>query len=49
MLFIIRKKKNLADLELIDDWGVFGTPEAEQEKTLEDLPEETIEPLSGLL
>ncbi len=49
MLFIIRKKKNLADLELIDDWGVFGTPEVEEEKTLEDLPEEAIEPLSGLI
>lgn len=49
MFFIIRKKKNLADLELIDDWGVFGTPEVEEEKTLEDLPEEAIEPLSGLI
>ncbi len=40
---------------MIDDWGVFGTPEDTNEKTLEDLPEESeeseepVEPLSGLL
>ena len=49
ILFILRKKKKLADLEMIDDWGVFGTPADEQEKTLEDLPEEPVGPLSGLI
>ncbi len=55
ILFILRKKKKLADMEMIDDWGVFGMPEDTHEKTLEDLPEgpevpeEPVEPLSGLL
>ena len=49
ILFILRKKKKLADLEMIDDWGVFGMPADDHEKTLTDLPEEAIEPLSGLL
>ena len=49
ILFIMRKKKKLADLEMIDDWGVFGTPEDTHEKTLEELPEEPVEPFSGLL
>jgi hypothetical protein len=52
ILFILRKKKKLADLEMIDDWGVFGMPDDTHEKALEDLPEdseEPVEPLSGLL